>query len=163
MQIRRAATDDCNQISSLAETIWWAHYPAIISHEQIRYMLDQFYNEDALKQQMAQGQDFWLISNDNGTDIGYLALTRQAEGEYFLNKFYIDTNQHSKGLGTTAFALLLAQYPDLGTLRLRVNIKNYKSINFYFKIGFVIEFCIVTPIGQDYVMDDYQMICRVRK
>jgi RimJ/RimL family protein N-acetyltransferase len=76
-----------------------------------------------------------------------------------MNKFYLDSRE--RGLGTIVFELMLAQYPDLKTLRLRVNRRNFKSVNFYFKVGFRIEFCIDTPFGKGYVMDDFQMIYRV--
>ena len=156
LSLRRATEADISVIRQLAERIWWEHYPGIISDAQIEFMLGLNYSDAALKQQMdAEGQEFWLPEK-NGQVLGFIALTPKGDGEYFMNKYYLETRE--KGLGTIVFELLLARYPDLRVLRLRVNRCNFKSINFYFKIGFQIEFCIDTPIGNDYVMDDFQMI-----
>jgi len=156
ISLRRATETDIPLISQLAEQIWWEHYPSIISDEQIAYMLELIYSDSALRQQMeAEGQEFWLPTK-NGQVLGFLAVSRKEEGGFFLHKFYLDNRE--KGLGTIIFELLLAQYPDLRTLRLRVNRRNFKSVNFYFKIGFRIEFCTDTPFGEGYVMDDFQMV-----
>lgn len=156
--LRRATSADIPQIRALAERIWWEHYPSIISEDQIAYMLDKIYSDAALQQQMGDGQEIWLPEQD-GQAFGFLSIARKGEGEYFLHKFYLDTRE--KGLGTILFELLLARYPDLRVLRLRVNRRNFKSVNFYFKVGFRIEFCIDTPFGEGYVMDDFQMIFQV--
>jgi hypothetical protein len=53
---------------------------------------------------------------------------------------------------------LLLHYPDLQEVRLAVNRKNYKSINFYFKIGFIIDHCMDVAIGNGFYMNDFEMI-----
>ena len=156
ISLRRATEADIPLIRQLAERIWWEHYPSIISDAQIAYMLELMYSDSALRQQMeAEGQEFWLPIK-NGQTLGFLAVSRKEDADFFLHKFYLDTRE--KGLGTIVFELLLAQYPDLLALRLRVNRCNFKSVNFYFKVGFRIEFCIDTPFGAGYVMDDFQMV-----
>lgn len=156
LTLRRATEADIPLIRQMAERIWWEHYPSIISEDQIAHMLELMYNDSALLRQMEEeGQEFWLPEK-NGVALGFLAVSRKDEGDYFLHKFYLETRE--KGLGTIVFELLLARYPDLRSLRLRVNRRNFKSVNFYFKIGFRIEYCIDTPFGGGYVMDDFQMI-----
>ncbi|MBC7777592.1 MAG: GNAT family N-acetyltransferase [Phycisphaerae bacterium] len=156
ISLRRATEADIPLISQLAQRIWWEHYPSIISEAQIAYMLELIYSALALQRQMEEeGQEFWLPQK-NGQTLGFLAVNRKGEGDYFLHKFYLETRE--RGLGTIIFELLLAQYPDLRQLRLRVNRCNFKSVNFYFKVGFRIEFCIDTPFGEGYVMDDFQMV-----
>lgn len=157
--LRSAGLADIPLIRALAERVWWAHYPGIISDAQIAYMLDLMYSETVLRQQMESGdQEFWLPET-NGETLGFLAVGKKGATEYFLHKFYLDSRE--KGIGTIVFELLLARYPDLRSLQLRVNRCNFKSVNFYFKVGFRIEFCIDTPFGEGYVMDDFQMIYRV--
>jgi len=156
ISLRRATEADTPLIRQLAELIWWEHYPSIISDAQIAFMLELMYSNSALRQQMeAEGQEFWLPVK-NGQTLGFLAVSRKEEGDYFLHKFYLEPRE--KGHGTIVFELLLAQYPDLRGLRLRVNRRNFKSVNFYFKVGFRIEYCIDTPFGEEYVMDDFQMV-----
>ncbi|MBL7806355.1 MAG: GNAT family N-acetyltransferase, partial [Saprospiraceae bacterium] len=136
ISLRKATEADIPQIRRLAEKIWWEHYPDIISNDQIAYMLELMYSDAALSRQMnEEGQELWL-PEENGQALGFLAITPSPapKGEGFLNKFYLDSRE--RGLGTIVFELMLARYPDLKTLRLRVNRRNYKSVNFYFKVGF---------------------------
>lgn len=156
--LQRAQAHHLPAIRELAHRIWWAHYPDIIGPEQVAYMLDLMYNEDTLHRQMVEeGQHFWLPQAGD-MPLGFLVMSRQEEGRYFLHKFYLDNERRSRGLGSEIFRLALAEYPDLRELRLTVNRCNYTSINFYFKNGFVIERCVDIPIGEGYVMKDFQMI-----
>lgn len=158
--LQAATPADIPVLRQLAQRIWWAHYPGIITSEQIEYMLDWMYSPETLERQMTEeGQHFWLVV-ERGNACGFIAISQKAEGDYFLHKFYLDTAQQGKGLGKMAFRDLLEQYPGIQTLRLTVNRRNFKSINFYFKIGFVIEQCVDLPIGRGYVMDDFQMLWR---
>lgn len=156
--LRPATPDDIPLIRTLADRIWWAHYPALIGTGQVAYMLAQMYSAEALERQMRdEGQQFWIVQ-PGPQPLGYLAVSGRGPGSYFLNKFYLDTTQQRQGIGGQAFRALLEQYPDLRELRLTVNRRNIKSINFYFKIGFSIETCVDIPIGEGFVMDDFQML-----
>jgi GNAT superfamily N-acetyltransferase len=157
IQLRRATAADLTTINQLAKAIWHDHYVPMIGASQVTYMLDKFYNEAALMQQMTDGQVFWMIEND-GIPEGYVAVTSKGEGEYFLNKFYLSTALQGKGIGAKIFKDVLALYNDLKIIRLQVNKNNYKSINFYFKMSFVIERLFLFDIGEGYFMDDFFMI-----
>lgn len=156
--LRPATTNDIPTIRDLAHAIWWAHYPGIISPEQIEYMLEQMYSADALHRQMTEeAVQFWMVEPTK-PPIGFIAVGNQGDGLYFIHKFYLQRDEHGKGLGSTAFHTLMEHYPDLRELRLTVNRQNFKSINFYFKIGFRIEKCVDMPIGQGHVMNDFVMV-----
>lgn len=124
-------------------------------------MLDKFYSTSSLEEQMNNDQDFYLI-NSNGISVGYLSVDHQNQGDYFLNKFYIDPDEHRKNIGANSFLLLLDLLPDLNTMRLTVNRTNFKSINFYFKLGFIIEEVKEFDIGNNYFMNDFIMIYKKR-
>lgn len=162
VSLRPATETNIPLIRELAHRIWWAHYPEIISDEQIAYMLEQGYSETALAQQISTPeQTFWLVMT--GDDVaGFLAISNKGAGSYFIHKFYLDNTQRGRGVGAAAFGALLEQYPDLHEVRLNVNRRNYKSVNFYFKVGFVIDYCMDTPFGAGYIMDDFQMLYRAK-
>ena len=162
VSLRPAGPTDIPLIRELAHRIWWAHYPEIISDEQIAYMLEQGYSETALAQQIAAPeQTFFLVMADD-VAAGFLAISDKGAGAYFIHKFYLDNTQRGRGVGAAAFRALLQQYPDLHEVRLNVNRRNYKSVNFYFKVGFVIDYCMDTPFGAGYIMDDFQMVYRAK-
>lgn len=157
IHLQKATENDIPLIVTMASTIWKAYYPAIITHEQIDYMLDKFYSASSMQAQMKEGEDFYLIQENNNA-VGYLSITKQNEGDYFLNKFYIDLDQHRKNIGQTSFQCLLNEIPAMNTIRLTVNRSNFKSINFYFKLGFIIEEVKDFDIGNNYFMNDFIMI-----
>ncbi len=160
IELQRATASDIPLIRTLAHRIWWAHYPDIISEAQIAYMLERMYSAEALERQMTQeGATFWLIAEQQTSPLGFIAisLTDASKRQYFIHKFYLEATQQGKGWGTAAFEALLAQYPDAQEIRLTVNRQNYKSINFYFKVGFRIERCADFDIGEGFFMNDFVM------
>jgi ribosomal protein S18 acetylase RimI-like enzyme len=158
LQLSKIGPSEISVVRALAEKIWRKHYPEVIGMEQVEFMLGKFYNEESMRLQMLEGQQFFLIINENGP-VGFIAVTDKNEGEWFLNKFYIDTDLHRKGLGRRSFELLLKSLGDsVKAIRLQVNRQNYKPINFYFKMGFVIERVADFDIGDRYFMNDFVMV-----
>lgn len=156
-EIRPADTRDIPLIYEIAARIWRIHYPSIISHEQIDYMLHRFYSPEALTHQMQNGDRFYMIAV-NGINSGYLSESSISPGNYFLHKFYIDPALQGKGLGKYVFNSIFNAKKDLQTVRLNVNRLNYKSINFYFRLGFFIEKTTDIDIGDGYFMNDFIML-----
>ncbi|MBK9637364.1 MAG: GNAT family N-acetyltransferase [Bacteroidetes bacterium] len=157
MQVREAQPTEIPIIHALARKIWMAHYPSIISMEQIEYMLEKMYSKTALQQQLTEGHRFFILS-DEKIDLGYLSFSQTEKGNYFLHKFYIDTQHHRKGLGHFFFDTVFNAIYDLKTIRLTVNRTNLKAINFYFKKGFTIEEVKDFDIGNNYFMNDFVML-----
>lgn len=155
--IRLATENDIAVIHQLAVTTWKSHYPGIITMDQIEYMLDLMYSETTLKKQMSEGQRFWLTENE-GVTVGYLSESTTSPGNYFLHKFYLLPGVQGKGAGKRFFHDVFNQKNDLKTIQLNVNRKNYKSINFYIKLGFMIEGLKDEPIGNGYEVNDFVMV-----
>lgn len=143
----------------MADEIWRDHYPEIIGMEQVEYMLGRFYSREGMLQQMRDGQQFYRVMLD-GQPKGFLAIEARGEGNYFLNKLYIDTCEQGRGLGQAIWQNVLLLLSDLREMRLQVNRQNYKAINFYFKVGFVIERVADFDIGDGYFMNDFVMLYR---
>ncbi len=157
LKFNSATEKDISIINDLAVRIWKTHYSSIISIDQIDYMLDKFYSFESLLQQMNEGHKFTLVYN-GVKPIGYISLSSVDEKKYFLHKFYIDIDAHSKGIGTKLFKHILMQIPNAETIELVVNRINYKSINFYFKLGFIIKDVTNNSIGGGFYMNDFLMI-----
>lgn len=152
-----AATEaDCAAIQTMAVRIWNDHYPPIIGQEQVDFMLERGYNPDSLKQQMEQGQQFYIISV-NSSPGGFISVQPKEYG-MFINKFYVENTLRGSGTGSSAFNALLLKYPDVLKWKLQVNRQNHKAINFYFKMGFVIEEVADFDIGDGYFMNDFIMV-----
>jgi ribosomal protein S18 acetylase RimI-like enzyme len=157
IQLVPATVADTQIIHDIAERVWTVHYvPNIITQAQMDYMMDWMYSAESLGRQMKEGNRFFLIKHDNNT-AGYMSISN-TNGDLFLHKFYIDLEYHRLNIGTIALHLGLAEFAGAKTMRLQVNRKNYKAINFYFKNGFTIEKAEDFDIGNNYLMEDFVLV-----
>ena len=147
------------EISALADVIWRAHYPGIISPEQISYMLDRMYRVDTLRAELESGIHWFraLVASELR---GFASVgPTDTAMEYKLHKLYVHPGWQRNGLGS---ALLkecesAARAHGATTLMLNVNKRNAKAISTYLKRGFTIHDSIIADIGGGFVMDDFVM------
>lgn len=157
VRIRDLQPADIPAVAELAVRIWRAHYPGIVSKEQVEYMLPKACSVESIEEKYSgdKKQRFWLAHADNVL-AGYAAVEPRESGVWFIDKLYVDTDRHGGGIGT-ALLSHLSNVLKPKALALRVNRKNIKAINFYFKHGFSIEGLDALDIGGGYVMDDFLM------
>lgn len=154
--IRDMQERDIPAIAELAARVWREHYPGIISREQIEYMLPGACSEASIKAFVRDKQQRFWLAYAGQTLAGYAAVQPKENGVWFIDKLYIDAARHRLGLGSALLAHIIAAVRPRA-LTLRVNRRNVKAINFYFKHGFAIEGLDVLDIGGSYVMDDFLM------
>ena len=157
VKLKEADITDIDRITELAKLVWNQHYPAIIGQDQVDYMLAMMYSKTSLEEQMkGKGHRFFFVLMD-GKEVGFISMNRVSGDDWFLNKFYIDQNVGAKGIGTMAFGSI-TEILHPTKITLTVNRGNFKTINFYFKLGFTIDHCAQFDIGKGYVMDDFVMV-----
>jgi ribosomal protein S18 acetylase RimI-like enzyme len=161
LNYRKAKAEDAPLIAMLADRIWKKHYITIITMEQIGFMLEKMYSAESLVKQMKEGHEFTLVYLDE-TPVGYISLSTKDNKNYFLHKFYVETNEQAKGIGTRLFSHILSALDNARTIELTVNRKNYKAINFYFRNGFSIKEVADFDIGGGYFMNDFVMIKKIK-
>ena len=161
LKFKKASKEDVQLIAQLAESIWKKHYISIITMAQIDYMLEMMYSAESLTKQMNEGHQFTLVYNGDKA-IGYISLNTTDGKNYFLHKFYIEVDDQGKGIGSQLFAHVLEQMPNAETVELFVNRENFKTVNFYFKHGFVIKRIINQDIGDGFYMKDFVMIKKIK-
>lgn len=145
---------------ALARTIWMAHYPAIISVEQIEYMLDQRYRVEIIVEQLRTPGNWWHVLWRDGAMLGFSACEQSEEpGQMKLDKLYVHQARHGQGLGSALLrhAQELARAQGCHTLYLQVNKHNAKAIRSYQRNGFTVREALTVKIGGGFVMDDYVM------
>lgn len=154
--------EDFLQIETLAREIWEEHYTPIIGAEQVTYMLEKFQSARAMKEQVIEGYEYFMILEE-GRLVGYLAFKEEADG-LFLSKVYVHSSVRGKGLGKAAIEFVKTEVKNRGLsqIRLTVNKYNHNSIAAYLKMGFEKTRELVMDIGEGYVMDDYEMILFLR-
>lgn len=155
--IRNASADDAKLIRSLAMQIWPDAYGHILTRQQITYMLDLMYTEEALKKQMAQGHCFIIVYDKNAA-IAFAAYSKIEPGVYKLHKLYVLPSEQRKGTGMFLIQYIISDIKtkDGSRLRLNVNRRNTAKI-FYEKSGFDVIASEDVDIGNGYFMNDYIM------
>ncbi len=150
--------EDLNEVWRLAQLIWHAVYPDIISVAQIDYMLKERYAPAVLLNDLARGVHMSLI-REGPDNIGFIAWEALPDGVAFLHKLYVLPARHGCGVGAQALRWVAEQARTAGMtcVSLRVNRKNLKAIRAYLREGFLFEQDVCTEIGEGYVMDDHVM------
>lgn len=147
-------------IARLAGVIWHAHYPGIISTEQIDYMLAKMYSLETLREEirlrairyerLLVGEEFAGFASHGPTEQPKL---------FKLHKIYLHPAWHGRGLGSLLLRHCEREACKLGADRLvlTVNKRNSKAIAAYQRNGFSITDSVVVNIGGGFVLDDYVM------
>lgn len=158
---RANKTIDFEIIEKLADTIWREHYIPIVGKPQIDYMLEKFQSVNAMKEQVANGYEYYTFFYEE-LPVGYISI--KPESDYlFLSKIYILSAYRGKGIGKTMMQFISkkAKKYHLNKIRLTVNKYNINSIKAYENMGFENVRELVQDIGNGFVMDDYELVKRV--
>lgn len=157
LSIRTAATEDIPLIRELTFKIWPQTYAAIISKDQIDYMLEMMYSVPSLQQQMKDGAQF-IIVYDEREPVGFASFQETEPEKWKLHKIYLLGSQQGKGAGRFVINYILDEIKQQGaeSLYLQVNRRN-KARDFYERLGFTVIKEFDFDIGNGYVMDDYVM------
>jgi len=155
---RRAGIEDIAELRRLARSIWEEAYRAILSVEQIEYMLDMMYSGEVIASELAGGVIWDLIVCD-GIPCGYLSYLPEEDNAVKLSKIYIEKDFRGKSIAEDALRRVIEYAAQKGRdhVFLTVNKNNKTAIRAYEKNGFVITDSVVTDIGNGFVMDDYVM------
>lgn len=162
LEFKKAEIKDLSTIQKLAYDTWPNTFGKVIPKKQINYMLQLFYNIEALKKQMLEkGHNFLLAENDNQA-IGFTSyeIFCNEEPQLMIHKLYILPSKQGLGIGKEFLNLLsdIAMQNNNQRLRLKVYYKNAKAIGFYEKNGFKNNGTEMTNIGNDYSILDNIMV-----
>ena len=148
---------DIPLIRELTFKVWPQTYSAIITKEQVDYMLEMMYSEASLTDQMNNGNQF-IIINDTNEPVSFAAYQEIEPSLFKLHKIYILATQQGKGTGKFLINHIIHIIKQLGavSLQLQVNRDN-KARFFYEKNGFTIIQEADFDIGNGFFMNDYVM------
>ncbi len=159
VSFKRATLEDIPSLRSMAERIWRAYYPGILSAAQIDYMLALMYGAEPLEAGFRQGVEYeWILLDGGGA--GYMATERSEPARCLrLHKLYVLPEFHGMGLGRAGLshAAATAAFYGLPAVELNVNKGNARAMRAYERAGFKIVASVVNDIGGGFVMDDYVM------
>jgi GNAT superfamily N-acetyltransferase len=157
--ITRLNQIDIDILIPLARRIWHAHYPGIITPEQIDYMLERGYTRQVILEEMNNQGVIWLAIKTGEVMIGFASVGPYAPGAMKLHKLYLLPEYHGAGIGARALAEVeqIARDDAARALVLNVNRHNSKAIHAYERSGWQVAETVVIDIGNGFFMDDFIM------
>lgn len=165
IRIYEATTNDIATIQNIAFQTWPKVYQTIITPKQIDYMLNLFYSESKLLENVTlDNHKFFVIEEDN-RPTGFVAFEHDYRKEKTtrLHKLYLLPKSHGKGLGKLLLAAVVEKSIQNSSEVISLNVNRFNpAIVFYKNAGFAIVGEEKLPIGQDYYMDDYKMELKLK-
>ncbi|MGV3697422.1 GNAT family N-acetyltransferase [Flavobacterium sp.] len=147
-------------IRMIALEVWPVAYGAILSSEQLEYMLEMMYSVEALREQYEEKGHHFIVAVEDEVPVGFASF----EFDYNqlpktkIHKLYVLSSQQGKGTGRILIDYISEEAKRSNQSSLILNVNKYnKAQYFYAKLGFSIIDEEVIDIGEGYVMDDFIM------
>ncbi|WP_293870133.1 GNAT family N-acetyltransferase [Flavobacterium sp.] len=158
--IQNNTDENFTSIRAIAKEVWPIAYGAILSKEQLDYMMEMMYSISSLQLKANTKKHRFILAKEDETILGFASyeFNHSKKPKTKIHNIYILPNQQGKGIGKELIDFIAneAKQRHQKALILNVNKKNI-AIRFYERIGFDISFEEVIDIGNGYVMDDYVM------
>lgn len=157
--IVRAELEDIPIIQDLAKKSWNVAYADILKQEQIDYMLDLMYSNDAIRIHLENPNFQYYLIKENDEYLGFIGFEFHQElSTTKLHRIYFLKEAQGKGLGKKALDFIKEEVRKIGDNRITLAVnKHNHAKNFYESQGFQIYDDGIFDIGNGYVMDDYLM------
>lgn len=157
--IQPADTSHIPVIQQIAQTTWPITFGAILSKEQLAYMMEMMYSSSSLSRQMSVQKHLFLLASNTHKNLGFAAFELAYHGgeKTKIHKLYLLPEAQGQGLGSTFLQQISEKALQNGQQAITLNVNKYNepAIKFYKKMGFRITREEVIPIGEGYIMDDY--------
>lgn len=158
--ITEATLNDIKLIQEIAHTTWPITYGAILSKEQLDYMLDLIYSDEALTNQYNKKEQLFYLISEDSTNLGFIGIEHQYKGEAItkIHKIYLMPETQGKGIGKKVVDEIEKLALENNSKALLLNVNRFNTaLGFYKKIGFEVAEEVNIEIGNGYLMEDYVM------
>lgn len=156
--IKHGNLSDIPTVIGIQEKTWEPTYREILTPEQIDFMFEKIYAPDALKNQMTEGGQQFLLLFDAEIPVGFAAVAQEEPGYFKLHKIYVLPNMQGTGAGKFLLAEVEQYVKSAGGKKLALNVNRYnKARTFYEKMNFQTVQEVDVPIGP-YWMNDFIMV-----
>ncbi|MCD7928541.1 MAG: GNAT family N-acetyltransferase [Clostridiales bacterium] len=143
------------QLSALATPIVKEHFDPIIGPAQNDYMIEKFQSVPALREQLAQGYQYYFVEDDEGERMGFLAFYPRGK-ELYLSKFYLKKERRGRGYAREMLAFVVDRARESGLSAVTLNVNRHNdAIAAYERMGFVQTGQVKNDIGGGFYMDDF--------
>jgi ribosomal protein S18 acetylase RimI-like enzyme len=155
--IRLADSTDFPTLESIARQTWPAAYGAILTTEQLAYMLDLFYCHEALSQDVTQKNHLYFLAFLEGKAVGFAGIQHHfLPNTTKIHKLYILPQYQRLNIGKQLLDFVSKRTKEAGGNSLNLNVNRYNSAKlFYEKQGFTVLRSEDILLDFGYVMEDF--------
>ena len=160
VEIRLATAADFSTIESIARQTWPVAYGAILTSDQLEYMLDLFYCHEALSQDVTQQNHLYFLVFLEGKVVGFAGIQHQyLPNTTKIHKLYILPQFQGLYIGCQLLDFVSQIALDSGGNNLILNVNRYNSAKlFYEKYGFSVLKSEDILLDFGYVMEDFVLV-----
>ncbi|WP_165025374.1 GNAT family N-acetyltransferase [Dysgonomonas sp. ZJ279] len=158
MKIHEAKAEHIWIIQSLSSRVWPHTFREILSEQQIAYMMDMMYSDQALEKQMKELGHHYLLVEEQGEYLGYVSYELDYKGKLWtkVHKIYVLPSTQGKGVGRLFIEAVGKIAKEYGNLELSLNVNRYnKAVDFYKRMGFEVIGNEDIDIGNGFLMEDF--------
>ncbi|HEX8017361.1 MAG TPA: GNAT family N-acetyltransferase [Flavobacterium sp.] len=158
--ISEAKAENIKTIQEITYTTWPITYGKILSEEQLDYMLDLFYSDKALNNQLDKKEQLFYMISEDETTLGFIGIEHHYKNEPVtrIHKIYLLPETQGKGIGKKVIVEIQKLALENNSSSLSLNVNRFNSaLSFYKKIGFEVIDEVNIDIGNGYLMEDYVM------
>ena len=158
--ISEATVDDFEIIRTIAYKTWPVTYREILSKAQLDYMLEKFYSDATLLNDLTSKGHRFILLNENDVCLGFASYEHQYLGKNItrLHKIYLLPETQGRGMGKLVLDTIMALAKENQSEAISLNVNRFnKAYTFYLKMGFEVVAEENLEIGNGYLMEDYKM------
>lgn len=135
--VRTAMGKDLPRVREILEETWHHTYDEIYGVERVNEIVDDWHSLEKLEKKLDQPNSEFLVA-DNGETVGGMAFASQTGKVIDLHQIYVHPDFHGGKTGLHLMIEIENSFLDAETIRLQVEEKNTRAIEFYKQFGFAI-------------------------
>jgi ribosomal protein S18 acetylase RimI-like enzyme len=158
--ISEATIKDLKIIQEIAHKTWPLTYGEILSKEQLDYMLNMIYSDEALTDQFQKKEQLFYLISDSESVLGFIGIEHQYKNGAVtrIHKIYLLPETQGKGIGKIVIEEIEKLAVENNSTALSLNVNRFNNaLRFYQKLGFEVTDEVDIEIGNGYLMEDYVM------
>jgi ribosomal protein S18 acetylase RimI-like enzyme len=160
IKIIDATANDFKIIQNIAHQTWPIAYGEILQKAQLDYMLGAFYNEEALKDSVANKGHYFILAKEGEETLGFASYEHHYNqlNQTKIHKIYILPQTQGKGIGKKLIDFVENRAKENHSAVLSLNVNRFnKALHFYQKLGFEIVEEVNIELDHGYLMEDFVM------
>jgi len=158
--ISEATLNDLKLIQEIAYKTWPLTYGEILSKEQLDYMLNLIYSDEALTEQYEKKEQLFYLVSDSESTLGFIGIEHNYKNGNVtrIHKIYLLPETQGKGIGKIVIEEIVKLALQNNSTALSLNVNRFNNaLRFYQKLGFEVTDEVNIDIGNGYLMEDYVM------